>query len=322
MKLEKTLWKAALAVALAPAALLAAEGSFERTLKVTGPVELEVTTGAGTIEVRSGSAGTVSVRGKIKTSSGWFEGDAESKVRALESNPPISQVGNYIRIGKIEDRVLARNVSISYFIETPAETELKSITGSGNQVVSGIHGPATVTTGSGNLRISDIKNTARARSGSGTIELAAIQGHVIAETGSGTIRGEDLGGGLEGGTGSGDIHLRLSGAGPVRLRAGSGDVDAQGVNGSLTVHSGSGDIKAAGQAAGDWTVHTGSGSVTVRLPTTASFDVFCRTSSGHITSDHSVTVQGTIGRGQMRGKVGKGGVLVDLQTGSGNIHIE
>ncbi len=322
MKLKTNLLKTALVAALVPAALFAAEGSFERALKVTGPVELEVTTGAGTIEVHAGSGGSVRVRAKIKTSSGWFAGDAEGKVHALESNPPISQVGNYIRIGKIEDRELARNVSISYVIETPVETELKSNTGSGDQVVSGIQGPATVTTGSGSLKVTDIKNTARAHSGSGTIELAAIQGHVVADTGSGTIRGEDLGGGVEGGTGSGDIHLRLSGAGPVRLHAGSGDVDVQGVNGSLTVHSGSGDIKAAGQAAGDWAVHTGSGSVTVRLPSAASFDVSCRTSSGHITSEHSVTVQGTIGRGQMRGKVGKGGVLVDLQTGSGNIRIE
>jgi putative adhesin len=322
MKLERTLWKAAIGLVLVPAALCAAEGSFEKTLKVTGPVELEVATGSGNIEVRSGSAGTVWVRGKIKSSSGWFDGDAESKVRALESNPPISQVGNYIRIGKIEDRELARNVSISYVIETPADTELKSNTGSGSQVVSGIQGPVAAMTGSGSLKISDIKATARTRSGSGTIELEAIQGHVFADTGSGTILGEDLGGGVEGGTGSGDIHLRLSGAGPVRLRTGSGDVDVQGVNGSLSVQTGSGDIKAEGEAAGDWAAHTGSGSVTVRLPSAASFDILCRTSSGHIDSAHAITVQGTIGKGQMRGKVGKGGVLVDLQTASGNIHIE
>lgn len=32
----------------------AAEGSFERTLTVTGPVELTVTTGSGSITVRTG----------------------------------------------------------------------------------------------------------------------------------------------------------------------------------------------------------------------------------------------------------------------------
>jgi putative adhesin len=322
MKRQRIHLKALLVLLLVPAALIAAEGSFEKTLPVNGPVQLEVMTGSGNIEVRAGRSGTVRVSGRIKTSSGWFGGDAETRVRALESDPPISQVGNYIRIGKIEDRELARNVSISYVIETPGETELKSNTGSGNLVIAGIQGPVTATTGSGGMKISDIKSTSRCRSGSGTIILEAIQGHVFAETGSGTIRGEDLGGGVEGGTGSGDIRLRLTGAGPVRLGTGSGDVDVQGVNGSLSIHTGSGDIKAEGQCAGDWSARTGSGGIMVRLPSAASFDVFCRTSSGHINSAHAIAVQGTIGKGQMRGKVGKGGVLVDLQTASGNIQIQ
>ncbi len=312
----------ALVLAVAPVALFAAEGSFEKTLTVSGPVQLEVMTGSGNIEVRAGAAGTVRVAGKIKSSGGWLGGDAESRVRALESNPPISQVGNFIRIGKIEDRELARNVSISYVIETPAETELKATAGSGNLNVSGVQGPVTASTGSGGMKVSDVKNTSHCSSGSGTIVLEAIQGHVFAKTGSGEIRGEDLGGGVEGGTGSGDIRLRLSGAGSVRLGTGSGDVDVQGVNGSLSIHTGSGDIKAQGQASGDWSVHSGSGGIFVRLPNSASFDVYCRTGSGHINTTHSVTLQGTIGRGQMRGKVGNGGVLVDLQTASGNIQIE
>jgi DUF4097 and DUF4098 domain-containing protein YvlB len=322
MRPESIRSKVSIILLLVPVALFGAEGSFEKTLQVNGPVELEVITGSGNIEVRAGGSGTVRVSGRIKTSSGWFGGDAESRVRALESDPPISQVGNYIRIGKIEDRELARNVSISYVIETPAETELKSNTGSGNLDISGIQGPVTATTGSGGMKISDIKSTSRCQSGSGAIVLEAVQGHVYAKTGSGTIRGEDLGGGVEGRTGSGDIRLRLTGAGPVRLGTGSGDVDVQGVNGSLSIHNGSGDIKAEGQCAGDWSARTGSGTITVRLPSTASFDVFCRTSSGHINSAHTVAVQGTIGKGQIRGKVGHGGVLVDLQTASGNIQIE
>src|SRR5207248_2283969 len=107
------------------------------------------------IEVRAGGSGAVRVSGRIKTSAGWFGGDAEGRVRALESNPPISQVGNYIRIGKIEDRELARNISISYVIETPTETELKSNTGSGNLDISGIQGPVAATTGSGGMKIAD-----------------------------------------------------------------------------------------------------------------------------------------------------------------------
>ena len=50
----------------APAMLPGAEGSFDRTLHVTGPVDLEVTTGSGGIQVRAGDGNQVRVHGRIR----------------------------------------------------------------------------------------------------------------------------------------------------------------------------------------------------------------------------------------------------------------
>jgi DUF4097 and DUF4098 domain-containing protein YvlB len=69
-------------------------------------------------------------------------------------------------------------------------------------------------------------------------------------------------------------------------------------------------------------MRTASGSVTVRLPEQAAFDLEARTSSGHIESSHPITVQGTIGPREVRGKARGGGPLLELSTSSGNIHIE
>ncbi|PYU97983.1 MAG: hypothetical protein DMG26_19860 [Acidobacteria bacterium] len=102
---------ALLFVATTAVARAAAEGSFERTLKVTGPLELDVSTGAGHIDVRTGDSSTVRIRGTIRASSGGWrssDDDAERKVRYLESNPPIEQSGNYVKIGHAEDRELTR----------------------------------------------------------------------------------------------------------------------------------------------------------------------------------------------------------------------
>ena len=53
-------------LALPPiAAAQQATGSFERTLTVTGKPDLEVRSGSGSIEVRSGPAGRVEVRGRV-----------------------------------------------------------------------------------------------------------------------------------------------------------------------------------------------------------------------------------------------------------------
>jgi DUF4097 and DUF4098 domain-containing protein YvlB len=302
----------------------AAEGSFERTLKVTGAVELEVSTGSGNIGVRTGDSMSVRVHGIIKAHNHWGdESRAEEKVRRLESNPPIEQNGNVIKIGRIEDADLRRNVSISYELEVPAETQLRCETGSGGVAVDGVHGPVKASTGSGSLRVSNIGDEVRANTGSGDVHLDGIKSSANAHTGSGSIRAFGIGGSFVGHTGSGDIELEQTAAGHVEVETGSGGIELRGVRGPLRAHAGSGNIMARGEHGGDWDLQTGSGTVNVRLPSQAAFDLYAHSSSGHITVDHHpMTVQGTIGRSEVRGKVRGGGFRLDVRTGSGNIRVE
>jgi|SRR5579863_7614695 len=314
---------AALFACAAAATALAAEGSFDRTLKVTGPVHLDVTTGSGDIHIRSGDSTTVQIHGTIRARSHWGDhASPEEKVRYLESHPPIEQDGNTIRVGHIEDREFAHNVSISFELVVPKATELHSETGSGGQVVDGIRGPARIGTGSGSLRISNMGDEVRAETGSGDMELDSVRGPVTAKTGSGTIRADGVAGEFTGETGSGNIHLRQTAAGAVKADTGSGSIDLSGVNGSLRAEAGSGRITVDGAPAGDWRLETGSGSINVRVPAQAAFDLHAHTSSGHISTVHPVTLQGTLSRSDWRGKVRGGGYLLDLSTGSGDVRIE
>ncbi len=303
---------------------IVAEGSFDRTLKVTGPVDLQVTTGAGSISVHAGQAGTVQVHGTIRASTGWRldHQEAQEKVRRLEANPPIGQDGNAIRIGHIDDEELRRNISISYEIVVPAETRLRSETGSGSQTIDGVHGPAEVSAGSGSLRISNIGAPVNASTGSGSIELDGVQGGVNTSTGSGHIRGRRIAGGFVGHTGSGGVQVEQTGTGNDEIETGSGGVEVRGVRGSLRVRTGSGGITAAGEPIGEWRLHTGSGNVTVRLPGQVAFDLHAHTSSGRIRTNHPVTVEGTISPREIRGKVRGGGHLVDVSTSSGSVEID
>ncbi len=302
-------------------AAAAAEGSFQRTLQVSGPVNLDIETGSGSIQVRSGASGQVQVTGYIKATT-WFGGDAEDKVKRLEQNPPIQQSGTIIRIGHIDDPDLRRNVSISYQLAVPADTQLRAHSGSGNQSVDGIRGPLDIGAGSGGLKISNIGDTVRADTGSGNIDIDHVKGNVRAKTGSGSIHATDVAGGFEGDTGSGRITLEQTAPGAVRADTGSGGMELRGVRGSLEAKAGSGTIRAEGDPTGAWTLRTGSGSVHLKFPSDASFDLDAHTSSGSISVDHPVTVQGSIGRKQVRGKVRRGGVPVEVETGSGNIEIQ
>ncbi len=301
-------------------AAAAAEGSFQRDLKVTGPVHLDLTTGSGSVEVRTGNSSQVQVTGRIRATE-WFGGNVEEKIKRLEANPPIQQSGNDIRIGHIDDPELRHNISISYEVVVPAETDLHVQSGSGNQKVDGIRGPLEVSSGSGGLKISAIGDRVRAETGSGDIDIDRVKGNVHAKTGSGSIDASDIAGAFEADTGSGRITLQQTAPGSVRVDTGSGGMELHGVRGSLEAKAGSGTIQADGSPTGAWTVHTGSGEVKLRLPSDAAFDLDARTSSGSISVDQPHTVQGSIGRKEVRGRVGGGGVPVEVETGSGDIQI-
>jgi hypothetical protein len=302
-------------------AAASSEGSFQRTLQVTGPVSLDLMTGSGSVNVRTGSSSQVEIKGHIKATN-WFGGDAETRVKQIEANPPIQQSGNDIRIGHVSDSELLHNISISYELVVPAETQLHSHTGSGSQSVEGIRRGIEIESGSGTLKISDIGDAVRAQTGSGRIEIDRVKGNVRTRAGSGSIRATDIAGGFEGYTGSGHITLEQTAAGSVRADTGSGGMDLRGVHGSLEAEAGSGTITAEGNPTGSWTVHSGSGNIHLTLASEAGFDLDARTSSGSISVSQPVTVQGSMGRRRFHGKVHGGGVLIEVETGSGNIEVQ
>jgi DUF4097 and DUF4098 domain-containing protein YvlB len=310
-----------LALSVLPA-MGAARGEFERTLQVNGPVNLQVETGSGSVNVQRGDTNQVRIVGHIYASESFLGGNAEERVKKIENNPPIQQSGNDIRVGHIDDPELKHNIAISYEVTVPANTQLHASSGSGNETISDISGPVEANTGSGSLRCSNVGGSVHAHTGSGNIDINSANGSVYARTGSGSIHAVSVGGGFDGETGSGQLVLEQSAPGSVRAETGSGGLDLRNVKGSLQAQAGSGDIKVDGEATGGWTVHTGSGSVELRLPENASFDLDAHTGSGSIDLSHPVTVQGSIGRREVRGKVGGGGVPVEVQTGSGSIRIE
>jgi DUF4097 and DUF4098 domain-containing protein YvlB len=310
------------AMAALPCLALGAEGSFDRTLHVTGAVELEVTTGSGRIQVRTGDSATVEVHGVIKAHDHWGGPSAEQKVHQLEANPPIEQDGNSIRIGHIEDSSLRQNISISYEVVVPAATRLHADTGSGDQSIEGIQGPLKVSTGSGRIDAVRIGGEVHATTGSGDIQLDTVQGGVTANTGSGSIHAKGISGEFSGETGSGNVRLQQSAPGSVKASTGSGHIELAGVNGPLHANTGSGDIQAQGELTGDWRLETGSGAVTINLPESASFNLRAHTDSGKISTNRPITVEGTISRNDFQGKAGSGGYLLELRTASGDIRIE
>jgi len=280
------------------------QGTFDRTFQVSGPVDLEVETRSGNIIVQNGPSGSVFIHGKIFVGDHWLFGNRHTDVSDIEQHPPVRQEGNNIRV----DYVNAHDISVDYEIVVPADTRIRTHSGSGDQMIEGTHGNADL------------------QSGSGDMKLSRITGEIRLHTGSGNVRAREITGAVRGGAGSGDIEVEETGAGDVDLHTGSGNITARGMQGGFHAEAGSGDITGEGTPTGAWEIRTGSGNVHVRLPANAAFDANLATGSGAVDVGPAITmtVQGRVQetRKQIIGKVHGGGPLLTVRTGSGDIHIE
>lgn len=275
-------WAAILMLALTPAALFAAEGTFDKTLSVNGPANLSVSTGAGYIHITPGPEGSIHIIGHVHSSHGWFDGSPEEAVRKVTDNPPIEQNGNNIEVGK---HTHLQNVSIDYVITAPRGT------------------------------------TVEAGSGSGDLNISNLGSPLKAGTGSGSIEANDLSGDVALSTGSGDIRATMNGAHYVKAGTGSGTIRLQGVTGGLFAETGSGDIEVGGQPGDGWKVETGSGSVTLNTGNSAHFNLDASTGSGDVHSDPPLLTHGSTDRHHITGEINGGGPTVRIETGSGDVRI-
>lgn len=292
-------------------------GTFDRTLNVNGPVQLELSTGSGDVHVTTGPAGQVQIHGVIHAH-GWSDEDARGKLNEIESHPPISQDDNLIRVGGTGFG--SGNASIDYTITVPANTELHSHAGSGDVDVNGIQGPANFVAGSGNVVASGIGGDVQIVAGSGDVKVLGVQGQAQVSTGSGDIGVHDAKGAVRLHTGSGDVDVEHP-SDAVVAETGHGDITVNGATADLRVRTGSGTVSIGGNPGADnyWDIHASSGDVTLQIPSNASFELYARTGSGDINTQVPIVMEGTAGKHELRARVGDGKARVEIQTSSGSV---
>ena len=279
IKLTRTLLLIAPLVAGAASAHAA---DFDRTLPVSGAVDLYVSTGSGRVQIITGSDSEVHIRAHVYASS-HAGGDVNARMDQIAANPPIRQAGNVIRVGDVDasQRAKYNNITIDYQVTAPRSVAM-------------------------NLR-----------SGSGDIEVDNLGRYLKADSGSGSVRAHGLGGPAELHTGSGDIELQQTAQGNVQATTGSGSIRIQGLNGGLLAHTGSGDIEAGGQLTGPAKLQTGSGSIRLHLGPSARYNLDASTGSGDI----RVPGQYKSDAHHLTAPINGGGPALEAQTGSGDIEV-
>ena len=318
---------AILLLAALAAALLAgcrphssAEGTFDKTFKVDGPVHLELASGSGDAHLTAGPPGEVRVHGEVQVNT-WSEERSQRQIHEIESNPPVSQEGNLIRVSASGQHF--HDVSIDYSIVVPPDTEIHATNGSGTLEVNGIKGPATFTSGSGAVSASNIEGDVQVVTGSGAIELSKIQGQVQVTAGSGDITLNSVHGETRLHTGSGDLAITDPGD-ALEANTGSGDVTIKGASADMRLRTSSGDVTVDGNPGNSnyWDIHTSSGDVVLQVPPTASFRLYARSSSGDIDAAIPIVMEGTTSKHELRARIGDGKGRVEVQSSSGSISLK
>lgn len=311
----------------------------DRTLPVSGPVQLDVTSNANSFEIKGNKhTSSVRVHAVIRPLYRALDfGIAKANIAELERNPPVEQSGNHIRIGYIREELL-KNVSIHFDVQVPRETEVQAQTSSGAIRIDGIAGPARIQTSSGQSDISNIGGAVLVESRSAGIILRRIRGRVSVRSHSGGIRIVDIEGPVEAQTTSGrteisDVKGELrsithSGSisvdnvrGSVITANTSGSIDAFQIAGPVQAHTQSGAVRIAQISPASIRAQSHSGAITVDLAGEQGYSIDAQSHSGKVVGPRKAELRRSANLHQLRQEIGGGGPLVDLDTHSSKIEI-
>ena len=296
----------------------AATGSFDRTLSVSGPIRVELSGASGDVSITSGSSGKVHIHAEARASGFGFD-SPEKRVNEIVNNPPIEQHGDVIRIG--QDMRHFRNVSISYVIEVPRETEISSNVLSGSQSIRNVRGPLKVESASGSIDVDHIEKQTQLSTLSGSILAANINDDLRANSASGSVIASNIKGDVRISALSGSTQVKKPG-GRVEASSASGSVNVEGANKDVRAHAVSGEVKVDGDPGSNsyWDLKTASGLVQLGVPKNANFHLAADAVSGAIRADIPIVIEEQ-GKHSLRARVGNGGGRVEVHTVSGEIRV-
>ena len=305
--------------AAAPSLAFAQRFGFDRTIQISGPTRLDVSTDRGKIEILPGPPGRIIVEGAATVRVGWnVPVNAVELAQKVAAAPPITHEGGIVRLRIPTDPTAQRAVTVNYRVQVPPDTQILSRTESGDTSIRGVSSTVDLQTQSARITISDLGGPVQVSTGSGAVTATDISGALSVSTSSSGFKGSALHS-LRLRTQSGDVNASLKGSGDVDVETGSSAITLDGLRGGLSVKTQSGQIKVQGAPGRDWRATTGSSSVTLDLAA-ANFTLDLASRSGNVTVAGG-NVNGSVTKHSVKGTAG-GGPTVMVRTGSGAIRVQ
>ncbi|MCP2256921.1 putative adhesin [Streptoalloteichus tenebrarius] len=288
----------------------------QESYAVPGPAEVDVTIGAGRVEVRLGEDAEVRVEVRhAPEATGPFASGLTGLVSWVTSQfggrdgEPADAAAEAVRQTRVEltgHRLVVR---------TPKALPLKMV-----PVAVTVHAPngsqVAVQSGTADVTVSGTAQRLDVATGTGDVAVERAEGKVSVHTGSGAVRLGPMLGGLRARTGTGDLEVS-SVDGPATLLSGSGDVWVGAARANVTARSGTGDLTIAEAATGRIELQTGSGEIRVGVREGVAAEVDLSSGSGSARSELPVldTPPDTPTAVWLRGRSGSGNAVITSAAG-------
>lgn len=325
----------------------------------TIPADAHVTvdTARGDISVHAADGNELRVGVK---ESAWAPTASVANEQMRNVDMVIEQAGNVYHVHPVHQDDLRGRVGVDLDIALPKTASIEVNTGHGDIQISGIGGSVGARSANGDVEIRDVGSDVAVDLQEGDAKISGVAGNVKltgrgndADLGNisgdvtvegayvGSIRANDvaktlrcispwsdltithLTGRLEADPGD----IAISGVnGPVKLAAHNKDIDIKNVSGRIEIVNTHGDVKVsyATPPRDDLIVTNDSGDTDVTLPAASNFGVSAVSRSGEVESDFeapSLKASNEDDRGQINGKIGATGPMINIATSYGTIHL-
>jgi hypothetical protein len=281
---------------------------------------LRLSAGTGNVKIVSGGTG-VAIE-IIRTADGKR---AEERLR--EHRIEISQSGNDVIIdGTMKEKWGLRfdwsDYDVQWNVRVPSTYNVEVKTAGGSIELADIGGTVQARTAGGHIRTGRLAGKSDLKTAGGSIHVASAGAPLEVSTAGGSITIGNTAGSVDAHTSGGSIHLGTIG-GSVVARTSGGGIDIEGAVGSIDASTSGGSIEAkiAGALREDSRLSTSGGHVTLAIAAGVGAEVDAK-SSGTIRSDLPITVNGSIGRNELRGRLGSGGPRLVLRSSGGGIRLK
>lgn len=271
---------------------VSAQATEEKTVSVTQPINLSAVTDHGSITVRAGKDGQVTVKAK-KTAYGNSDADAQAALKGLKV--VIAQDGKNLKISVDQSiEVSPLHVgpvggTVDFTITVPVDTAVTLNSRQGDLILSGTSGNADLKTTFGSLNIADVTGDVSATSDNGGITAKNIgaSGQVILSSDFGSFVVENAKGsdvtlssrngqmiGLKNISATGllkitndfgDVHLAGGQAKVLQISSKNGAIGLETINvdDRLTAKSDFGNLTVSGVSANAYDLNTRNGKISL-----------------------------------------------------------